>query len=266
MEPASAPSNAFGKWSDTIQVRTARAELMASFAGACLMPDDAPQAHKEVWQPERQQQQTAEQVGQSEAEDDETMEDMRQKALANMPSFVGGGASAGDNAFAAQAPVKRFGSRAAKRPPGVANPGLVSDLQTLEQRAARFGGRPSERSEPVDAYALNGAVDEEGAPSLSGGALLRFRPGLCCCQSSAGCRLVDSCTYLAGKRADGAPVVGTCELMCPPAERDLRERNGNVRMFERPDPKVLSVSSPELAVKSFARTGVRRQPAARSVL
>lgn len=53
------------------------------------------------------------------------------------------------------------------------------------------------------------------------------------------------------------PVVGTCELMCPPAEREQRERNGNIRLLERPDPAKLSVSSPELAVKTFARTGVR---------
>lgn len=56
---------------------------------------------------------------------------------------------------------------------------------------------------------------------------------------------------------DAPPVVGTCELMCPPAEREQRERNGNIRLLERPDPENLNASSPELAVKTFARTGVR---------
>ena len=51
--------------------------------------------------------------------------------------------------------------------------------------------------------------------------------------------------------------MGTCELMCPEAERRMREQNGNVRLFERPNPAEMNVSSPALAVKTFARTGVR---------
>ena len=52
-------------------------------------------------------------------------------------------------------------------------------------------------------------------------------------------------------------MVGTCELMCPAAERAERERDGNVRIFERVDPNNPNLSSDELAVKTFVRTAVR---------
>jgi len=52
-------------------------------------------------------------------------------------------------------------------------------------------------------------------------------------------------------------VVGTCELMCPAAERADRERDGNIRVFERVDPGNPNLSSEDLAVKIFVRTAVR---------
>ena len=44
--------------------------------------------------------------------------------------------------------------------------------------------------------------------------------------------------------------------MCPAAERAERERDGNIRIFERVDAKNPSLSSDELAVKTFVRTAV----------
>ena len=52
-------------------------------------------------------------------------------------------------------------------------------------------------------------------------------------------------------------MVGTCELMCPAAERAERERDGNIRVFERVDPNNPNLSSEDLAVKIFVRTAVR---------
>lgn len=53
--------------------------------------------------------------------------------------------------------------------------------------------------------------------------------------------------------------------MCPVQERNARESSGNIRFFERPDPAV-NLSSPELAVKTFARTGVRSPTTTESIL
>lgn len=61
----------------------------------------------------------------------------------------------------------------------------------------------------------------------------------------------------AGGRPGGAPIVGTCSEMCPAEERALRERTQTVRLFERPDPRNAGRTTAALAVKSFARTGVR---------
>mmetsp|Transcript_6943 Transcript_6943/g.20274 ORF Transcript_6943/g.20274 Transcript_6943/m.20274 type:complete len:1432 (-) Transcript_6943:843-5138(-) len=53
-----------------------------------------------------------------------------------------------------------------------------------------------------------------------------------------------------------APIVGTCEDMCPLEERESRQRTQNIRLFERPDPRDSGRTSAQLAVKSFARTGI----------
>mmetsp|Transcript_30870 Transcript_30870/g.77310 ORF Transcript_30870/g.77310 Transcript_30870/m.77310 type:complete len:1493 (-) Transcript_30870:292-4770(-) len=48
-------------------------------------------------------------------------------------------------------------------------------------------------------------------------------------------------------------MVGTCELMCPPAERDLRERKNDIELFERVDPLDRNTSHPALCVKKYTR-------------
>lgn len=55
----------------------------------------------------------------------------------------------------------------------------------------------------------------------------------------------------------GSPLAGTCTDMCPADERELRQRTQSIRMFERVNPRDSGHTSADLAVKSFARTGVR---------
>ena len=52
--------------------------------------------------------------------------------------------------------------------------------------------------------------------------------------------------------ARGAPIVGTCEFMCPDSEIERRHRIEDVAVFERVEPS-LARTSRELAVKKFAR-------------
>ena len=52
--------------------------------------------------------------------------------------------------------------------------------------------------------------------------------------------------------ARGAPIVGTCEAMCPDSEIERRHRIEDVAVFERIDPSVARTNR-ELAVKKFAR-------------
>ena len=48
-------------------------------------------------------------------------------------------------------------------------------------------------------------------------------------------------------------MVGTCESMCPDAERADRERNREIELFERIEPNDPSVSNAQLCVKKFSR-------------
>ena len=55
------------------------------------------------------------------------------------------------------------------------------------------------------------------------------------------------------RRRAGHALVGTCESMCPDAERVDRERNGEIELFERVDPASPYSSSAQLCVKKFTR-------------
>eukprot|EP00227_Mantoniella_beaufortii_P015452 CAMPEP_0197574634 /NCGR_PEP_ID=MMETSP1326-20131121/301_1 /TAXON_ID=1155430 /ORGANISM="Genus nov. species nov., Strain RCC2288" /LENGTH=1713 /DNA_ID=CAMNT_0043137257 /DNA_START=40 /DNA_END=5178 /DNA_ORIENTATION=+ len=48
-------------------------------------------------------------------------------------------------------------------------------------------------------------------------------------------------------------IIGTCELMCPMGERDLRERKNDIELFERLDPTDRSTSHPALCIKKYTR-------------
>lgn len=156
----------------------------------------------------------------------------KRKALASMPTFVGGGG--GGSSAAAPAAYK---PPALRKPPmgaqqGAVRPGggigIDQGAGALAARAARFGGGGS-----------GGGDDSTPAgPSWQTGATASgdedHRPG-------------------------GGCIVGTCTDMCPAEERGLRERTQTVRLFERPDPRNPGRTSAELAVKSFARTGIDEQ-------
>lgn len=55
-------------------------------------------------------------------------------------------------------------------------------------------------------------------------------------------------------------IVGICEDMCPPAERERRQNMNDIQIFERVDPNNSSLTSPALAVRRFARTVDDPQP------
>ena len=48
-------------------------------------------------------------------------------------------------------------------------------------------------------------------------------------------------------------IVGTCELMCPALERELRERKNDIELFERRDPASRNSSDSTLCVKKYTR-------------
>ena len=49
-------------------------------------------------------------------------------------------------------------------------------------------------------------------------------------------------------------IVGTCEDMCPAAERERRQNMSDIQIFERVHPDNINLTSADLAVKRFART------------
>jgi hypothetical protein len=49
-------------------------------------------------------------------------------------------------------------------------------------------------------------------------------------------------------------IIGTCEDMCPAIERERRQAMSDIQIFERVNPNSANETSPELAVKRFART------------
>ena len=48
-------------------------------------------------------------------------------------------------------------------------------------------------------------------------------------------------------------IVGTCELMCPASERELRERKNDIELFERRDPASRNSSDSTLCIKKYTR-------------
>ena len=54
-------------------------------------------------------------------------------------------------------------------------------------------------------------------------------------------------------RGGGTHIIGTCVLMCPPAERELRMRKNDIELFERRDPNDRNSSDETLAVKKYTR-------------
>ena len=143
-------------------------------------------------------------------------------ALANMPSFVGGGSGG----FGVPAPAAGRG-RDRGRPPSGDD---ADDAAAKARRAARFGATASAPAPtPIFAAAVATPLppfttpDDDADPTLRGA------------------------------------IVGTCDAMCPAAEVERRERIEDVAVFERPDPSVAR-TSPALAVKKFARN-IEQDPA-----
>ena len=55
-------------------------------------------------------------------------------------------------------------------------------------------------------------------------------------------------------KSEKKAIIGTCEDMCPAAERERRQNMSDIQIFERLHPDNMNETSAELAVKRFART------------
>ena len=140
---------------------------------------------------------------------------LRRAALANMHGFAGGG----------DAPPRASPSPAAPSSapfaPARANPNRPAprafEPSSLEERAARFA---ADEVSDDDDDALARADDISGS---------------------------------AAPRPAGTHIVGVCELMCPPSERQLRERKNDIELFERVDAENRCKSSSALCVKKYTR-------------
>lgn len=163
-------------------------------------------------------------------------ETAKREPFAQMPAFAdGGGANDSKNK-----------SRVSKSTPALGNQGIDAEEQMRRsQRSARFA--TSARTTPP-AIAQRSIVPPPGLPRLVGGGSAEETaiggvPG-------GGGGADEDFVASIGR----GPIIGTCEDMCPDAERERRQNMSDVQIFERLDPANPTRTSAELAVKRFART------------
>ena len=125
----------------------------------------------------------------------------------------------------------------------------------MAERAARFANDASTRAEHAasNAASLKSRLGPP-TPAPSNAKPNRNRGdqehGACAAAKATG---ADAVTEDTRRHAGPQLLVGTCESMCPDAERVDRERNGEIELFERVDPASPSCSSAQLCVKKFTR-------------
>ena len=162
------------------------------------------------------------------------LERMKREAIKRMPKFAGGsGSSSAPKAKPAQVVRK-------KRPDGAPKAG-ETEMERLKREAISrmptFAGgsklAPSKafRAAPKPALATPKPKPSRPAPAAPSPAP-------------------------AAPAADGAhaPIVGTCEAMCPDAELDRRFRTNDFDELEQPNDDYPGLGVEELSVKRFART------------
>ncbi|KAL4433632.1 hypothetical protein ABPG75_000073 [Micractinium tetrahymenae] len=192
----------------------------------------------------------AEQAGEDEGEqmDEAALAAAKAAALASMPKF--GGAAARPTAAkpaAAPPPPPRVPRRGAGGAGAAGGKVDAEEEARRAQRASRFGAPPAASAAPAAAPAP--------APAAPPAALSRPASAAGSAFSAGGGMGED-----AGEDDEGeggmraGAIVGTCEEMCPAPERERRSRLSDIQIFERPDPNNAALTSPELAVKRFART------------
>jgi hypothetical protein len=172
------------------------------------------------------------------AEEDEApfdYEAAKREALAAAPVFGGGGARPGARGA--------LGGRGAGRA-GRGAPEDPEDAARRAERAARFGVKAAAPPPPPPSAAGGAYV----APGLRG----RAPPPHDDADDAGAAGAEDDEDIVRG--GGRGPIVGTCEYMCPAAERTRRAGMADVAIFERVDPADATRTSPELAVKRFART------------
>jgi len=186
--------------------------------------------------PARQQQQAA-QI--DEEEDAFDYESAKRDALKSMPTFAGGAARSAP-ALQKAAPVRP--PPPPPPPPRSGKGNILGDPAEAKRRAertSRFSDKSSSQihlpqppvlSRPHYSGSNDALVVDGGGGDVNGSELVDDDVG------------------------ERGAIVGTCEEMCPSSERDRRQNMSDIQVFERVDPANASLTSPELAVKRFART------------
>ena len=185
---------------------------------------------------------------------DNNYEAQKAAALANMPTFAGtagGGNGSGGFKTTSKPPPSQQQSQQKSSATGGGGGLNPEELARRAQRAARFN-RPS----PIlDAQQQHQRQEEEQKP---------FRPNPVFVGNTGGGGIDNKNNNDTSVEEDedgmGSPtrmkkaIVGTCEDMCPAVERERRQAMSDIQIFERVNPNSANETSPELAVKRFART------------
>ena len=134
----------------------------------------------------------------------------------------------------------------------------VTRAAKMAERAARFANDASTRAEHAASNAASlksrlgppTPAPSKAKPDRGGEERGGARAAKATSSADADAARVDD---KSSRHAGHASLLGTCESMCPDAERVDRERNGEIELFERVDPASSSSSSAQLCVKKFTR-------------
>lgn len=180
------------------------------------------------------------------SQDNNSYKAQKAAALANMPTFAGTTSASGTGFKTTSSPPQQLQQKPSTTGGGGLNP---EELARRAQRAARFN-RPT----PVlDAQQQQQQRQEEHQA---------FRPAPVFAGNTGDSGIDNNKINNVEEDEDGMgsptrmkkAIVGTCEDMCPAVERERRQAMSDIQIFERVNANSANETSPELAVKRFART------------
>lgn len=214
-------------------------------------------------------------IAEQDEEDEFDYEAAKQAALASMPSFqgVGGGGGPAPSAAAAaggvkKGPMSKLGGQGMSRPPPPPPRRVTPQAQTQaqgedpaeaarrNQRANRFAPVAASAAPPVahTQVPIPAAGPLAGRISRPSSAAFPVAPTNGTEGDASGGGGMNEYDEDGFGGAGRGPIVGTCEDMCPVSERERRQNMSDIQIFERVDPNNPNLTSPELAVRRFART------------
>ena len=125
----------------------------------------------------------------------------------------------------------------------------VAKAAKMAERAARFANDASTRAE----HAASNAADLKSRLGPPTPAPAKSNKPITTAETRERQNESDTAVVDEDERVLAGHTVGTCESMCPDAERADRERNREIELFERIEPNDPSVSNAQLCVKKFSR-------------